>query len=98
MGEKTAAIEDDESNRYKAPEVLQGKIGSPTGKSCVNSLGLLLYECLSHRIPFHDLDGLTVGIKVREGEEAAVPGLQQRRIRGTADRTFDEHGYWSLMQ
>ena len=68
---------------YMAPEHFQGKA---TFQSDIYSFGVLMYECLTGRLPFFDRDPVKLAKLAREGEypmphqhEAAIP-LELSRI------------------
>ncbi|KAH7831764.1 uncharacterized protein MONOS_13216 [Monocercomonoides exilis] len=69
----SSAFEDDdyykkECLRWKAPELLINKKMKATKESVVFSIGIMLWECLTLKIPFGDFEAEVAGQKIVNGE------------------------------
>ncbi|KAH7830498.1 uncharacterized protein MONOS_10097 [Monocercomonoides exilis] len=69
----SSAFEDDEDNRYeclrwKAPELQTNKKMGATKESVVFSIGMMLWECLTLKIPFSDYEAELAGQKIQRGD------------------------------
>ncbi|KAH7831941.1 uncharacterized protein MONOS_13906 [Monocercomonoides exilis] len=69
----SSAFEDEndfkkESLRWKAPELLINKKMSATKESVSFSVGMMLWECLSLKIPFGEFEAVIAGQKIVNGE------------------------------
>eukprot|EP00770_Monocercomonoides_exilis_P009868 MONOS_9821.1-p1 / transcript=MONOS_9821.1 / gene=MONOS_9821 / organism=Monocercomonoides_exilis_PA203 / gene_product=unspecified product / transcript_product=unspecified product / location=Mono_scaffold00420:4487-8983(-) / protein_length=1498 / sequence_SO=supercontig / SO=protein_coding / is_pseudo=false len=69
---KSSAFEDEtidnESLRWKAPELQWNMKGGATNKSVSFTIGMMLWECLTLQIPFAKYDAETAGAKIKNGE------------------------------
>ncbi|KAH7830654.1 uncharacterized protein MONOS_14774 [Monocercomonoides exilis] len=69
----SSAFEDDEDYwkeclRWKAPELLSNKKLGAERKTVAFSIGMMLWECLSLKIPFGEFEAKTAGQKIMNGE------------------------------
>ncbi|KAH7828009.1 uncharacterized protein MONOS_10573 [Monocercomonoides exilis] len=69
----SSAFEDEDDNmkeclRWKAPELLMNKNMGATKKSVVFSIGMMLWECLTLKVPFGDYEAVIAGQKIMNGE------------------------------
>ncbi|KAH7817795.1 putative Protein tyrosine and serine/threonine kinase [Monocercomonoides exilis] len=76
----SSAFEDEddfkkESLRWKAPELLMNKNMGVSKKSVVFSIGMMLWECLTLKVPFGEFEAETAGQKIVNGERPALEKL-----------------------
>ncbi|KAH7815707.1 uncharacterized protein MONOS_107 [Monocercomonoides exilis] len=69
----SSAFEDEEDNRneclrWKAPELLNGTKKHATKKTVVFSIGMMLWECLTLKVPFGEYEAEVAGQKIVNGE------------------------------
>ncbi|KAH7815237.1 uncharacterized protein MONOS_4471 [Monocercomonoides exilis] len=69
----SSAFEDEEDNRneclrWKAPELLNGTKNNATKKTVVFSIGMMLWECLTLKVPFGEYEAEVAGQKIVNGE------------------------------
>ncbi|KAH7817284.1 uncharacterized protein MONOS_7619 [Monocercomonoides exilis] len=69
----SSAFEDEEDNRkecmrWKAPELLNGTTKHATKKTVVFSIGMMLWECVTLKIPFGEYEAVVAGQKILNGE------------------------------
>ncbi|KAH7817683.1 putative Protein tyrosine and serine/threonine kinase [Monocercomonoides exilis] len=76
----SSAFEDEddfkkECLRWKAPELLMNRKIGATKKSVVFSIGMMLWECLTLKVPFGEYEAETAGKKIVNGERPALEKL-----------------------
>ncbi|KAH7828085.1 uncharacterized protein MONOS_1613 [Monocercomonoides exilis] len=77
----SSAFEDEEDNRneclrWKAPELMNKKMGA-TKKSVVFSIGMMLWECLTLKVPFGDYEAVIAGQKIMNGERPRMSEVSE---------------------
>ncbi|KAH7827275.1 uncharacterized protein MONOS_17309 [Monocercomonoides exilis] len=86
----SSAFEDEEDKRkefmrWKAPELLINKKMAATKESVVFSIGIMLWECLTLRIPFGEYEGEVAGQKIVNGERPDERGTEKSRMKNVMD-------------
>ncbi|KAH7825325.1 uncharacterized protein MONOS_587 [Monocercomonoides exilis] len=69
----SSAFEDEEDSknecmRWKAPELLNGTKSQGSKKTVVFSIGMMLWECVTLKIPFGEYEAVVAGQKILNGE------------------------------
>ncbi|KAH7817264.1 uncharacterized protein MONOS_3710 [Monocercomonoides exilis] len=69
----SSAFEDEEDSknecmRWKAPELLNGTKSQGSKKTVVFSVGMMLWECVTLKIPFGEYEAVVAGQKILNGE------------------------------
>ncbi|KAH7828165.1 uncharacterized protein MONOS_5546 [Monocercomonoides exilis] len=77
----SSAFEDEDSFkkeclRWKAPELLMNKKMGVTKKSVVFSIGMMLWECLTLKVPFGEYEAVIAGQKIMNGERPDVEEIR----------------------
>ncbi|KAH7829936.1 uncharacterized protein MONOS_5990 [Monocercomonoides exilis] len=78
----SSAFEDEDSFkkeclRWKAPELLMNKKMGATKESVSFSIGMMLWECLTLKIPFGEYEAEVAGQKIVNGERPMLDGVMQ---------------------
>ncbi|KAH7815390.1 uncharacterized protein MONOS_12514 [Monocercomonoides exilis] len=82
----SSAFEDEEDNRneclrWKAPELLNGTKKHATKKTVVFSIGMMLWECLTLKVPFGEYEGVVAGQKIVNGERIEIGKNEESMLR-----------------
>ncbi|KAH7829758.1 uncharacterized protein MONOS_2023 [Monocercomonoides exilis] len=93
----SSAFEEDgyyrkECLRWKAPELQMNKKMSATKESVVFSVGMMLWECLSLKIPFEEYEGDAAGQKIANGERPNMGVISGSRQAGLVAAALLQHG------
>ncbi|AHA46230.1 serine/threonine protein kinase [Insectomime virus] len=73
---------------YTAPEILRGQ--KYDEKADIFSLGVLIWEVMTRRIPYEGDNPVRVAEKVRDGKRLTIPFDCPKRIRKIIQRCWDE--------
>mmetsp|Transcript_11391 Transcript_11391/g.17082 ORF Transcript_11391/g.17082 Transcript_11391/m.17082 type:complete len:457 (-) Transcript_11391:57-1427(-) len=65
---------------FMAPEVLAGE-GAYDFKADVYSFGMILYECITLKLPYHDVPLISVASKIMSGERPKMPKMDSEYDR-----------------
>ncbi|KAH7827840.1 uncharacterized protein MONOS_13047 [Monocercomonoides exilis] len=66
--------------RWKAPELQMNKKMEATKESVAFSIGMMLWECLSLKIPFGEYDAEIAGQKISNGERPSLESVSESRL------------------
>ncbi|KAH7827838.1 uncharacterized protein MONOS_14192 [Monocercomonoides exilis] len=66
--------------RWKAPELQMNKKMEATKESVAFSIGMMLWECLSLKIPFGEYDAEIAGQKISNGERPSLECVSESRL------------------
>ncbi|KAH7831909.1 uncharacterized protein MONOS_9379 [Monocercomonoides exilis] len=83
----SSAFEDEddfkkECMRWKAPELLINKKMGATKESVSFSIGMMLWECLTLKIPFGDFEAVVAGEKIANGERQGCKAIEGSSLCG----------------
>ncbi|KAH7830828.1 uncharacterized protein MONOS_4118 [Monocercomonoides exilis] len=82
----SSAFEDEddfkkECLRWKAPELLINKKMGATKESVAFSIGMMLWECLTLKIPFGEYEAEVAGQKIMNGERPKIEAIQKQTLK-----------------
>ncbi|KAH7815454.1 uncharacterized protein MONOS_5690 [Monocercomonoides exilis] len=82
----SSAFEDEEDNRneclrWKAPELLNRTKKHATKKTVVFAIGMMLWECLTLKVPFGEYEAEVAGQKIVNGERPKVEKMGGSSLR-----------------
>ncbi|KAH7827541.1 uncharacterized protein MONOS_2982 [Monocercomonoides exilis] len=91
----SSAFEDEddfkkECLRWKAPELLINKKMGATKESVSFSIGMMLWECLTLKIPFWEFEAEVAGQKIVNGERPKVECIRELPIGAISERCMLE--------
>ncbi|KAH7814999.1 uncharacterized protein MONOS_9600 [Monocercomonoides exilis] len=89
----SSAFEDEdafkkECMRWKAPELLINKKMGATKESVAFSIGMMLWECLTLKIPFGDYEAEVAGQKIANGERPNIEIISESRMIGMVEKAM----------
>ncbi|KAH7830825.1 uncharacterized protein MONOS_4121 [Monocercomonoides exilis] len=81
----SSAFEDEDSFkkeclRWMAPELLMNKKMGATKESVAFSIGMMLWECLTLKIPFGEYEAEVAGQKIVNGERPKIEAIQKQTL------------------
>ncbi|KAH7828062.1 uncharacterized protein MONOS_14332 [Monocercomonoides exilis] len=93
----SSAFEEEDDNmkecmRWKAPELLMNKKMGATKKSVVFSIGMMLWECLTLKVPFGEYEAAIAGQKIMNGERPDVEGIRGSGLFGVVGSCISAQG------
>jgi serine/threonine protein kinase len=68
-----------ECRRWKAPEILKKEECQETEKSCVFTMGMMIYTMLMKRKPFHKENDEIAARKIMMGERPDLSSLEKKK-------------------
>eukprot|EP00770_Monocercomonoides_exilis_P016517 MONOS_16485.1-p1 / transcript=MONOS_16485.1 / gene=MONOS_16485 / organism=Monocercomonoides_exilis_PA203 / gene_product=unspecified product / transcript_product=unspecified product / location=Mono_scaffold01784:61-1227(+) / protein_length=388 / sequence_SO=supercontig / SO=protein_coding / is_pseudo=false len=82
----SSAFEDEddykkECLRWKAPELLINKKMGATKETVAFSIGMILWECLTLKIPFGEYEAEVAGQKIVNGERPKIEAIQKQTLK-----------------
>ncbi|KAH7819544.1 uncharacterized protein MONOS_17919 [Monocercomonoides exilis] len=83
----SSAFEDEDSFkkeclRWKAPELVSGAKKHATKKTVVFSIGMMVWECVTLKMPFGEYDGSGAGELIVEGARPSMEMMEGSRLSG----------------
>ncbi|KAH7822161.1 uncharacterized protein MONOS_4010 [Monocercomonoides exilis] len=89
----SSAFEDEddfkkECMRWKAPELLINKKMGATKESVAFSIGMMLWECLTLKIPFGEYEAEIAGQKIVNGERPKMEIISESRMKGMVEKAM----------
>jgi hypothetical protein len=67
-----------ECGRWKSPEILKRERSRETEKSCVFTMGMMIYTILMKKKPFHKFNDETAMEKIIQGERPELSHLEEK--------------------
>ncbi|KAH7829377.1 uncharacterized protein MONOS_4631 [Monocercomonoides exilis] len=93
----SSAFEDEDDNRkeclrWKAPELQMNKKMGATKESVSFSIGMMLWECLTLKIPFGEYEAVVAGQKIVNGERPDIKGVSGNTFEAVVKSCVSERG------
>ncbi|KAH7817430.1 uncharacterized protein MONOS_8846 [Monocercomonoides exilis] len=76
--------------RWKAPELMTNKKMGATKESVVFSIGMMLWECLTLKIPFGEYDAEAAGQKIANGERPNLHWMENSCLAELAKKCLSQ--------